>query len=714
MSGADAADYRTLFSLVPAPCLVLTPDFVIFEVNEAYLRMTQRTREGLVGRQIFGAFPDNPADPDASGVRSLRTSLQRARDTGTCDTIALHRYDIPKPAVHGKGFEERYWSCVSMPVLDPDGCTTLIIHQVHDVTDTFRAERELVLRERRFRALVEDASDLILVVSSDQQIRYASPCAQRALGYGGGRRADVLWGDLAHPDDRTEALALLARAQATPSDTVHARFRMLDAHGSIHWMDVHARSRLVDPAVAGIVTTARDVTEQRSAELKLQQQALQDPLTGMPNRRWFTRAAPQALARAARAHHLVGLAVIDVDNFKHVNDSFGHPAGDRLLVELAQRMSETLRPGDTVARLGGDEFVILAEDLHDENDTETIARRLVEAATGRYELGPDARTWVTLSVGASTGGAGIDADALLSQADAALYDAKRAGRNRISLFDPAMQAHLRRRVQVEQELQCALEAQQLVLHWQPIVSARDGCALGAEALIRWQHPQRGLLAPADFLPVAEDAGLMSQICEWVLDEALAQGARWENLPMRPQVFVNLAADQLSQPELVDRLCERTTAHGVDPARVRLEVSERMLTNNIGQASKLMSSLRDRGFGVAVDDFGAGNTSLAWLRQLPIDVLKLDRQFTIALDEPATRAIVSALTQLTPALGITSLAEGVETGDQLKTLADLGCDYAQGYHLSRPVPADQATELLARGRPRRFPPRAYRTTHTCAE
>jgi diguanylate cyclase (GGDEF)-like protein/PAS domain S-box-containing protein len=707
MSGTDVADDRTLFSLVPAPCLVLTPDLVIFEVNDAYLRVTQRTREGLVGRQIFEAFPDNPADPDASGVRNLCASLQRARDTGRCDTIALHRYDIRSPAGHGEGFEERYWSCVSVPVLGPGGCTALIIHQVDDVTDTFRAQRELALRERRFRSLVEDASDLILVVSPDQQIRYASPGAQRVLGCGAARRAAVLWGDLAHREDRSEALTLLARAQAMPSDTVHARFRMLDAHGGIHWMDVHARSRLADSAVEGIVTTARDVTEQRSAELRLQQQALQDPLTGMPNRRWFTRAAPQALARAARADHLVALAVIDVDNFKHVNDSFGHPAGDQLLVELAQRMSETLRPGDTVARLAGDEFVVLAEDLHDVQDAATIAQRVIDAATGRYELGSDARPWVTLSVGASIGGADIDADTLLSQADAALYEAKRAGRNRITVFDPAMQAHLRRRLQVEQELQCALDAQQLMLHWQVIVGARDGCTLGAEALIRWQHPERGLLAPADFLSIAEDAGLMSQICAWVLDEALAQGARWENLPTHPQVFVNLAADQLSQPELVDHLTERTTAHGVDPARVRLEVSERMLTSDIDAMSKLMTSIRDRGFGVAVDDFGAGNTSLAWLRQLPIDVLKLDRQFTIALAEPATRAIVSALTQLAPALGITSLAEGVETADQLKTLADLGCDYAQGYHLSRPIPADQATELLASGRPRRFRPRAHR-------
>jgi diguanylate cyclase (GGDEF)-like protein/PAS domain S-box-containing protein len=696
MSGTDLVDYRALFVATPASCLVLTRDLMICEVNDAYLQATNRRREELVGRHVFDAFPSSPSDPDANGVRNLRVSLERARDTGQADAVALQRYDIPKPAGHDGGFEERYWSAANMPVLGPDGCIALIIHHVEDVTETFRAQHELALRERRFRALVEDASDLILVVSADREITYASPSVQRVLGDGAGRHATAVWGDLAHPDDRATALSLLARAQAEPSETVDARFRALDGHGAIRWMDAHARSRVADPAISGIIITIRDVTEQCAAETTLQRQALQDPLTGMPNRRWFTGAVRQALARAARARRLVGLAVVDVDDFKRVNDSFGHPAGDRLLVALSERMSATLRPGDSVARLGGDEFVVLAEDLHRQTDVLTVARRVVDAASGRYDVGPDLRTGVTLSVGASTGGGGVDADALFSQADAALYEAKRAGRNRISLFDPAMQAHLRRRRHVEHELHRALDAQQFVLHWQPIVGARDGRTLGAEALIRWRHRQRGLLGPAQFLPIAEEAGLMPQICAWVLDQAMTQAARWKDFPTHPQVFLNLAAEQLSQPELVDRLSERSSAHGVDPARVRLEISERLLTSNIDATSELIIALRRRGFGVALDDFGAGNTSLAWLRQLPLDVLKLDRAFTIALAEPATRAIVSSLTRLAPALGLTSLAEGVETAEQLETLAELGCDYAQGYHLSRPVPADQVTELLASG------------------
>jgi diguanylate cyclase (GGDEF)-like protein/PAS domain S-box-containing protein len=689
MSAADLIDYRALFLSTPAPCAVLTRELIICEVNDAYLRTTNRTREELLGRHIFDAFP---ADPDAPGVRNLRASLQRVSDTGKPDAMALQHYAI----ADGDGFQERYWSPVNMPVLGPDGRTALVIHHVADVTGMFDAQRELARRERRFRALIEDGSDLILVVSPDREVTYASPSVHRVLGYETGRRASVMWPDLAHPDDRAEVVGLLARAQAEPHATVDARFRALDGDGAIHWMEAHARSRLADPAIRGIIITIRDVTEQRSAQLTLQQQALQDPLTGMPNRRWFTRAARQALARVARTRGLVGLAVIDVDDFKRVNDSLGHPAGDRLLVALGERMSKTLRPGDTVARLGGDEFVILTEDLHDHKDLLAMARRVVDAATGRYELGPDLSTMVTLSVGASTGDADVDADAMFSQADAALYEAKRAGRNRIALFEPAMHAHLRHRIQVEHELHRAIDAQQLVLHWQPIMGARDGSTLGAEALVRWQHPQRGLLPPAHFLPVAEDAGLMTEICAWVIDEALMQAARWSELTTHPNVFLNLAAEQLTQSDLVDHLCERASAHGVDSTCLHVEVSERLLTRDIDTTSKLISSLRKRGFGVALDDFGAGNTSLAWLRQLPINILKLDRQFTAELAQPATRAIVSALTRLAVALDVTSLAEGVETADQFQTLGELGCDYAQGFHLSRPVPADQLTELFAGG------------------
>ncbi len=557
-------------------------------------------------------------------------------------------------------------------------------------------------------------SDLIFVVAHDGRVTWASPSVGRLVAGWPGSAVPARWEDVPYPEDRPGAVELVRRAQAEPGTTACARLRVLAAREDVRWMDARAVSHAADPAIDGVVVTCRDVTDQRAAEATLERLALEDPLTGMPNRRWFATAARKALARAARSGRHVGLVVIDVDDFRRVNDSLGHPAGDRLLVRLARRMAATLRPGDTVARLGGDEFVVLTEDLRDPADVLAVARRTVDAATGRYTVGPDVTTRVTLSAGASTGGLGADADALLSQADAALHEAKRSGRSHVSLFDPALRAHLRRRLRVEQELHRAIEGDQLVLHWQPIVDARDGTSRGAEALVRWQHPVRGLLGPDQFLPIAEESGLVPQLGAWVIDAALAQAARWAELPGDPRVFINLAAEQVCEPALAGLLTERAATHGIDPGRVLLEISERMLTSTLDATSELVAALRGRGFGIALDDFGAGNTALAWLRRLPIDILKLDRQFTMGLDEPATRAIVAAISQMAPALGVTSLAEGVETSSQLAALRELGCDYAQGFHFSRPVPAADATALLGGTRERRFASRVRRPARSRAD
>jgi diguanylate cyclase (GGDEF)-like protein/PAS domain S-box-containing protein len=689
----ELVDRGTLFALVPAPCLVLTPDLVICDVNEAYLRATGRTREELVGQPMFDAFPENPADPGADGVRNLRASLERARDGRVADVMAVQKYDIPVAGGAPGQFEERYWSPINVPVPDADGSTAFLIHQVEDVTETLRAQRRLAARERRFRALVEYASDGIVLVSADGVVVYASPAMSRILGAAPSAVIRSRWPSFVHPDDVGPARSLVAEAVATPGETVTARFRVQASDGSVRWLDARATSHLGDPEIAGTVVNVRDVTGQ--AEARLEAQALQDPLTGMPNRRAFSRSARQALARAARSNLRVALILIDVDNFKRINDSLGHPAGDRLLIELAERVSRALRPGDVVARLGGDEFVLLAEDLQSDHDALAIARRVAEAATGRYALGPGLRPRVTLSMGVSGGGAELDADTLLAQADAALYDAKRGGRDRIAVFDPALRAELDQRIRLEHDLHGALDRQELLLHWQPIVDARSGAALGAEALLRWQHPERGLLGPGEFLPVAEESGLMPQLGGWAVERALDQAAGWPADGGPRLVFVNLAGAQLSAPGLVEHLADVASATGIDPGRVRLEVSERILMADVGRTRDVLRRLHDRGFGVVLDDFGAGNTSLAWLQELPIDMLKLDRRFVASIDEPATRAIVAALTRLAPALGVSSVAEGVETAEQLRVLAEIGCDYAQGFHIARPEPAELARRRFMR-------------------
>ena len=342
---------------------------------------------------------------------------------------------------------------------------------------------------------------------------------------------------------------------------------------------------------------------------------------------------------------------------------------------------------DTVARLGGDEFAIFSEDLRTEQDAWQIAQRIAEAATGRYELGPAQEARITLSIGVSTDQGTPDADTLLAHADAALYKAKRDGRNRIEVFDPELRRVLVHRIEVENELHHALRNDELRLHWQPIVTTGDGTVIGAEALLRWEHPRRGLLGPADFMPIAEEAGLMDRVGAWAIDRAFAQAVTWQHLDPPPRVFVNLAAEQMMRgPSFAEEVAELAAAHGVRPEGICFEVSERSLDADLIAIREQLHLLRTLGFGLALDDFGAGNTALTWLQQLPLDVLKLDRRFVSSIEDPIARAIMQAIVQLGPTLGVASVAEGVETLEQFSILHSLGCDFAQGFQIGEPQSA----------------------------
>jgi diguanylate cyclase (GGDEF)-like protein/PAS domain S-box-containing protein len=693
--GGLTIDYGALFAAVPTPCLILTVDLDICEVNQAYLDATSRRREDLLGRNLFEAFPENPDDPVATGERALRESLERVLGTGQQDRMAVLKYDLAVPTDAGMVFEERWWTPVNTPVLDAEGRVVLIMNRVEDVTAAQSARQALECSERRFRSLVEHAADAILVLA-DGAVTYASPATSQVLGRPVGVLEGFPWAELVHGDDLPAAVELFEQVKAAgDGEPISKRLRVTRADGSVGCVEVRATNHYQDAAIAGVVVNVRDITEQCRIEQTLEQQALEDALTATPNRRWFLEAAKAATARAARKQTPLGVVLVDVDHFKLVNDTMGHPAGDRLLVALARRMAAALRPSDTVARLGGDEFAILSEDLRTERDAWQIAQRVAEAATGRYELGPALETRVTLSIGVSTDTGGADADTLLAHADAALYKAKREGRNRIEIFDPELRRALVHRVHVENELHRALRDGEFLLHWQPIVQTRDGALVGAEALLRWQHPERGLLAPGAFLPIAEEAGLMQRIGAWAIDRALAQAGDWQRLQQRPRVFVNLAAEQMRVPSLAAEVVRLAAAHGVEPGDVCFEVSERVLDADIAAVREQLLLLRERGFGLALDDFGAGNTALAWLQHLPLDVLKLDRRFTATVEDPTAQAIIQAIVDLGPVLGMTTIAEGVETPEQLATLRRLGCDFAQGYEIARPQPAPRVTRRFQR-------------------
>ncbi|NHC15109.1 putative bifunctional diguanylate cyclase/phosphodiesterase [Motilibacter deserti] len=589
--------------------------------------------------------------------------------------------EVTIPAEHAGPLAGRTAEVHRVPV---DG---LVVVLWRDVTAVRAAQAALQEREHRFRALVENGTDLILVLAPDGSRTYVSPSASRVLGYSAEELAHGRWGERAHPDDAESADSLFRRALALPQGaTVSADLRVVDHQGRTRWIQVLATNRCADRAVGGVVINGRDVTDRHEALARLRDQALRDPLTGVPNRRWFHAALANAMARSERTGAQLAVVLFDVDHFKLVNDTLGHPAGDELLIELTRRLAAELRPGDTVARLSGDELAVLAEDLHEAYDAVTVAERLAASASGEYQLA-GAGTRVSVSVGVALASSDQDADTVLAHADTALYAAKQQGRGRVTVYESSLREGLMRRLRIERDLLLALERDELVLHWQPIVRLTDRKVVAAEALLRWRHPTRGLLSAGEFLPHITSHGLSHEVCVWASDHALAQAAAWSLGHGPDHVFVNLSAVDLGSHALVDRISTQAATHGTDPSGVHLEVSEQVLGPDVPRVRETVAALRAQGFGIALDDFGAGNTALAWLRQLDIDVLKLDRAFTSDLHAPATRAIVRSVLQLAADLGITCLAEGVETGAQHATLSELDCPQAQGFHYAEPQPAE---------------------------
>jgi diguanylate cyclase (GGDEF)-like protein len=437
--------------------------------------------------------------------------------------------------------------------------------------------------------------------------------------------------------------------------------------------------------------------ERSRAEVRLAYQALHDPLTGLPNRALFLDRLAVALDRSQRTGAGLAVFFLDIDNFKNVNDSLGHAAGDRLLEGMAERMRTMLRPMDTVARFGGDEFTFLFEELASEREALLIAERISHTVAFPIRL-EDGDTSITVSIGiAMAGGPGVAAETVIREADAAMYRAKARGRSRYELFDESLRQRGMERIEMEVALRAAIDGSELRVHYQPKVSLNGSSRLvGFEALVRWEHPERGLIPPAEFMPLAEQTGLVLPIGAYVLEEALGELARWRETKPDVTLSVNLSARQLGDAGLAAALAHALGASGTDPGAVCLEISERSLVGDLDVARHVLHSLKDTGITLAIDDYGTGRTSLSSLKRLPIDAIKIHESFVDELgSDPEQASIVNAIVELAHALGFGTVAEGVETAVQLEQLRRLGCDGAQGFLFGRPTPALEAGALLDR-------------------
>ena len=554
--------------------------------------------------------------------------------------------------------------------------------------------------DRRLGRMLQHSSDIIAVLDLDLTIRYLSPGAERLLGVAPHHVHGANWMDVVFPADAPTARELVERSLADRA--AHGEMRLLAGDGTHRYVDVVAL-QVVEDDEPGYVLTCHDVTERRALEQQLTHQAFHDSLTGLANRSLFRDRLEHALSRSNRGNSQFAVLFIDLDDFKDVNDSLGHAAGDSLLRQVTLRLVDAVREQDTVARLGGDEFAILLESVEDESEVVAVAQRIVDTANQPFVL-LDSQITSGVSVGvAITGSADDTADETMRNADLALYEAKNLGKNRFALFRRAMHEAAVDRLQLTADLRQAIESGELVAHYQPILDMTDGRLMGVEALARWHHPTRGLIGPDQFIPLAEETGLIVPLGEEMLRQALTTVANWQQIPGHSQigVSVNLSVRQLLHDDIVEQVTSALHRSGINPNTVILEITESVLLPDGGVTLERLNELTALGVRLFIDDFGTGYSSLSYLQQLPVDGIKLAREFVSALgggpldssalgESSVTSAtgLVRTIRTLAVTLGLPSVvAEGVETPEQRDALLELGYVLGQGFLLARPMPAE---------------------------
>lgn len=550
--------------------------------------------------------------------------------------------------------------------------------------------------EAYFRTLVHNTADVILIINDDNQIRYSSPSSVTVFGREALTGVGLL--HMIHPDDRDLAAEVLELARSGRDADVNADWKVLDAQDRPVQVEASCRDLRADRTVRGLVLTLRDVTERRRLEQELTHRAFHDTLTGLANRVLFAERVSQAVARSAWNDRVVGVLLIDLDDFKVINDTVGHETGDELLISVAQKLSETLR-SDLVARLGGDEFAALIEDARDVKDVEVVAERMVEIFAQPFVLNGTLVS-TTASIGVATTMDAADGRDLLRQADLALYVAKGAGKSQWRRYQSAIHTALVERLELRSELDQAIADEALALRYQPIVSLDGGQTVGFEALVRWHHPTRGLVLPGQFIDVAEESGLIVPIGNWVLEKALATAAEWHNgmLPGPPYVSVNVSARQFRRPDFIDRVHRELAAAGVPPSALMLEITESLRLRDDDQIWSDLAALRRAGVRIAIDDFGTGYSALSYLRHLPVDMVKIDKSFidTISISSQQ-RALVEGIVRIANTLGLEVVAEGIEREGERQMLSAMGCPLGQGYLFSEPLTDKETTKWLMSGR-----------------
>ena len=679
--------FSRIFHLMPYPMgLSQQSDGRYVDINPAWVEMLGIPREEAIGRTAVELGIFTPHDREC-----LLKEVQEGGHLSSYEITLNVRGGPPRTVLQ------------SMRATEFDGQPCWLF-SVHDITD--RKRNEVQVREREeLLSLTISAASLGLwdwnlqtgTVTGDSRWR-----AMRGLEPSDDPLAPTQWTSAIAPDDIDRITGELARHSAHPGTPFDATWKVNQPNDAVRW--VRNLGKIVSTDGAGqperMLGVAIDVTPQREQEVLLQRLALFDALTGLPNRVLLARKLQESMAQARTKNTLLGVAYLDLDGFKPVNDRLGHGAGDRLLVVVAGRLTRALRPLDTVARLGGDEFVILMPELDSIGDCEGMLHRVMESISAPYTLDTE-RVVVTASIGYTVFPLDdADADALLRHADQAMYAAKQAGRNRFHQFDAAQERALQTLREQGRYIRDALADRQFVLYLQPKVDMRSGTVVGAEALSRWQHPERGIVSPGEFLPLLEGTELEIGFGEWVVDAALVVLEQLQHRGMPMPVSVNIAAQHLQHPGFADWMAQCLTRHPTVPAHlIEIEITESAALYDLTAVAGALTDLRALGVSVSLDDFGTGYSSLTYLRRLPMDTLKIDQSFVHGMmGDPGDLAIVQGVIGLARSFGYRVIAEGVETVEQGQMLLQLGCAQAQGYCIARPMPLDDFVGWTERWQP----------------
>jgi diguanylate cyclase (GGDEF)-like protein/PAS domain S-box-containing protein len=685
----DEAKFRSLVHNAAALMMVVSADGRIESTSGALVRLVGRDTDSIVGRPLEQLVTEEHREPLRASLAAAASSRQGGGGATVVEVEVRHGLlGTPIPIE------------LTIVNLLEDPTVRSFVVSGHDLTTRKQVEAELRSTLSLLSSTLDATDDGILVVDRDGVISSFNRRFVELWHLPEGLLADrddaaaisYVVEQLANPDVFVDKIAeLYAHPEAMSHDVLHFR------DGRV--FDRFSKPHLVEGEIVGRVWCFRDVTERRRLEEQLAHQALHDSLTNLANQSLFRDRVEHALTRTSRGDGNLAVLFLDLDNFKTVNDSLGHAAGDLLLVAVTERLQRCIRTSDTAARLGGDEFAVLLEDPATEQDVIAVAQRIVSSFKRTFTIdGTEVSASVSIGIARATPGASCEQ--LLRNADLAMYTAKRRGKGRFEAYEDGMHARAVERLTLEAELRQALARGELRPHYQPIVDLDTGATVGVEALARWHHPERGVLAPDVFLELAEEAGLINDVGHTIITNTFTDLRSWQDRGLVGPDFcvsVNLTPHQLLASTLLEELEQAFRTHHVDPACLILEITEGAMMRDTDVAIANLTRLRELGLRIAVDDFGTGYSSLAYLQRFPIDILKIDKSFVDGIDQgPEDSALALAILRLVQTLDLTAIAEGVERESQRDRLRLHGCGLAQGFHFCRPVPAGELAARLAQG------------------